>query len=324
MQSIKNLQYMMRKKMDKATFRILRAANKHINDESFNMEFGVTNQSNGSTSFYILSMGIWHSMFDNVTPTFCESAVPNQWKLGELVSKDNYIEELLEQIYPADVPFGLQEEKELVRILILTSIIPIRHPKPDMSPAVAAEFADSEIKRFDREILPDNVLFLEQPIPAFWIPLKKGFTTIGFFETKYDEGSQQNSALLIITGMQVAIKIHISKKGCCIQKIERDGKPLFPDSYSTWMSPDELIKNAELENWTYSCMSILCHTFNFYWSRWNATVSSDQLVMKYNYGEDKEDIDVPAPQPLLGKELLEKFFASRPEVANLFGKNAII
>ncbi|GIY24181.1 axonemal protein [Caerostris darwini] len=78
------------------------------------------------------------------------------------------------------------------------------------------------------------------------------------------------------------------------------------------MSPDELIKillymginvtvqkdissfievsskNAELENWTYSCMSILCHTFNFYWSRWNATVSSDQLVMKYNYGEDKE------------------------------------
>ncbi|GBO36209.1 hypothetical protein AVEN_266225-1 [Araneus ventricosus] len=88
------------------------------------------------------------------------------------------------------------EEKELMRLPYRTSIIPIRHPKPDMSPAVAAEFADSEIKRFDKEMcsaisvsfkLPENVIFLEQPVPGFWVPLKKGFTTIGFFETKYDE-----------------------------------------------------------------------------------------------------------------------------------------
>lgn len=40
----------------------------------------------------------------------------------------------------------------LIHIPYQTSIIPIRHPKPDMSPALAAEFADSEIKRFDREM----------------------------------------------------------------------------------------------------------------------------------------------------------------------------
>ncbi|GFT07226.1 axonemal protein [Nephila pilipes] len=473
MQSIKNLQHMMRKKMDVATFKILRAANEHINDESFNMEFGVSDQSNGQTSItYCLwgnlsknlrhkgmtwtSIGfsfelppellkiscavrIWHSLFDNITPTFCESAIPNGCKLGELVIKDNFAETLLEEIYPASedqiclqleasvmsellnaalkqiaapelsgktdaekfssaitftppeepeliilekaeyyvvgglyhfdlfqLPYQTMKsgcwiftnwnEKELVRIPYRTSIIPIRHPKPDMSPAVAAEFADSEIKRFDKEMcsaisvslkLPENVLFLEQPVPAFWIPLKKGFTTIGFFETKYDEdtghiffktnrfgiigllqrkynnmpyqswelskGIENNTALLTITGMQVAIKINISKEGCCIQQIERDGKSLFSDCYSVWMNPDGLIKkllsmginigvekdinnfieispkDAELENWTYSCMSVLCHAFNFYWSRWNAAMQSDQLVLKYNFVEDEKD-----------------------------------
>lgn len=44
------------------------------------------------------------------------------------------------------------EKKVLIHIPYQTSIIPIRHPKPDMSPALAAEFADSEIKRFDREM----------------------------------------------------------------------------------------------------------------------------------------------------------------------------
>lgn len=46
----------------------------------------------------------------------------------------------------------LGEKKVLIHIPYQTSIIPIRHPKPDMSPALAAEFADSEIKRFDREM----------------------------------------------------------------------------------------------------------------------------------------------------------------------------
>ncbi|GFQ90477.1 axonemal protein, partial [Trichonephila clavata] len=290
------------------------AANEYINDESFNMEFGVADKSSDQTSIsYCLwgnlsknlrhkgmnlpSVGfsfelppellkiscavrIWHSLFDNVTSTFCESAIPNECRLGELIVEDDFAETLLEQIYPASedqiclqldalamaellstalkqisapelssktdsekfssaVTFTPPEEpeltilekaeyfvvgglyhfdlfqlphqtvksgcwiftnwneKELCRIPYRTSIIPIRHPKPDMSPAVAAEFADSEIKRFDKEMcsaisvslkLPDNVLFLEQPIPAFWIPFKKGFTTIGFFETKFDEG----------------------------------------------------------------------------------------------------------------------------------------
>ncbi|KAF8797303.1 dynein axonemal intermediate chain 7-like isoform X2 [Argiope bruennichi] len=471
-QSIKNLQFMMRKKMDTATFRILRAASEHINDETFNMEFGITDQSSPDPRFSFCLWGnltknlrhkgmnlpstgfsfelppellkincavrIWHSMFDNVTPTFCESSVPHACQLGEVISKDDFTDALLEDIYSAtDDQFGLQleasafseiliaalkqivpsetsgksdtdkfssaivftppdepeitilekaeyfvvgglyhfdlfqlpyqtvksgcwiftnwEEKELMRLPYRTSIIPIRHPKPDMSPAVAAEFADSEIKRFDKEMcsaisvsfkLPENVIFLEQPVPAFWVTIKKGFTTIGFFETKYDEdtghiffktnqfgvigflqrkynnmpyqswelikGKQQNTALLIITGMQAAIKIEISEEGCCIQQIERDGKSLFSNSYSVWMSPDALIKklllmginvaiekdinkfievsskNTELENWTYSCMSVLTHTFNFYWSRWNAVVSPDQLVMRFNSEENNE------------------------------------
>ncbi|GFQ85153.1 axonemal protein, partial [Trichonephila clavata] len=127
------------------------------------------------------------------------------------------------------------------------------------------------------------------------------------------KGAEKNTALLTITGMQVAIKINIAKEGCCIQQIERDGKFLFSSCYSIWMNPDGLIKkllsmgmniavekdisnfieitpkNAELENWTYSCMSILCHAFNFYWSRWNVAVQSDQLVMRYNFAEDEKD-----------------------------------
>ncbi|GBM69237.1 Protein CASC1 [Araneus ventricosus] len=121
-QSIKNLQFMMRKKMDLATFRILRAANEHINDETFNMEFGVTDQSSNQPRFSFCLWGnltknlrhkgmnlpstgfsfelppellkmscavrIWHSMFDNVTPTFCESSVPCTWQLGEVIVKD--------------------------------------------------------------------------------------------------------------------------------------------------------------------------------------------------------------------------------------------
>ncbi|CAL1276527.1 unnamed protein product, partial [Larinioides sclopetarius] len=257
-QSIKNLQFMMRKKMDVATFRILRAANEHINDETFNMEFRVTDQSSQQPSF---SFCLWGNLTKN------------------LRHKDDFTDALLQEIYPAvDDQIGFQmeapvfsevlsaalkqiassepsgkpeadkfssaivftppdepettilekaeyflvgglyhfdlfqlpyqtvksgcwiftnwEEKELVRLPYRTSIIPIRHPKPDMSPAVAAEFADSEIKRFDKEMcsaisvsfkLPESVIFLEQPVPAFWVPLRKGFTTIGFFETKYDE-----------------------------------------------------------------------------------------------------------------------------------------
>ncbi|CAL1276528.1 unnamed protein product [Larinioides sclopetarius] len=127
------------------------------------------------------------------------------------------------------------------------------------------------------------------------------------------KGKQPNTALLIITGMQAAIKIEISQEGCCIQQIERDGKSLFPDHYSAWMSPDALIKkllfmginiavekdidcfieisskDVELENLAYSCISLLSHAFNFYWSRWNAVVPPDQLVVRYNSEENGEE-----------------------------------
>ncbi|KAG8185989.1 hypothetical protein JTE90_027661 [Oedothorax gibbosus] len=475
-ESIKNLQCMVRKKIDKATFRILRGANENINDETFNMEYGIRDNSGAGfilclwgnlaknlrhRGMELTSVGfsfdlppelakvncavrILHTMFDNVTPLFCESALPVEWKLGELTIKDDYNLSLVDEIYSTDneeitrelnasefsetignilkqlnameifskadaekitpgMSFTPPEEPEITivekaeyfpvgglyyfdlfqlphqtvksgcwifthwdeqvlqRIPFRTSIIPIRHPKPDMSPAVAAEFADSEIKRFDKEMCSaisvclnnllsesSSVLFLEQPLPSFWIPEKKGFTSIGFFETKYDEetgqiqfktnqfgvigllqrrynnmpyqswelisGDDPNSCVLNITGMQLAIKIEIGKGLGCIRGIEQDGKSLFPESYSMWMSPAEVIKklmsmginiaveeeiskfievsskNNQLENRAYSCMSMLCNPFNFYWSRWNATVSSDQLVMKYNVGPtDNQD-----------------------------------
>lgn len=40
------------------------------------------------------------------------------------------------------------------------------------------------------------MLFLEQPIPAFWLEDRKGFTRVGFFETKLDEGNAKQWLLL--------------------------------------------------------------------------------------------------------------------------------
>nr|XP_042899742.1 dynein axonemal intermediate chain 7-like [Parasteatoda tepidariorum] len=148
------------------------------------------------------------------------------------------------------------------------------------------------------------------------------FGIIGLLQRKYNNipyqswelvhGKNPNSASLIISGMHVSLKIQINKDGCAIENIEQDGKSLFSDSYLMWMEPEDLLKkllymginiiverdihkyvevihkNAEFENWCYSCMAISCHAFNFYWSRWNAVVGSDQFVLKYNTGGNNE------------------------------------
>ncbi|XP_035216096.1 protein CASC1-like, partial [Stegodyphus dumicola] len=410
LESIRNLQCMMRKKIEIATFLILRAANQYVNDETFNIEYGIVDCFEDDKTSPPISLCLWgnlsknvrhkgidsssmefnfelppelikvkcavrimHTLFDNVTPTFCESSMPYQWNLGNSEIRKPCSETLLDEIFPRTenelldaknealstafhaeltsavskqissmesatashsevdknpivmftppeepeltilekseyfavggiyhfdlfyLPyptvmagswiFSHCEEKVLRHIPYQTSIIPIRHPKPDMSPALAAEFADSEIKRFDKEMcsaisltlkVPDDVLFLEQPLPAFWVDHKKGFTSIGFFETKYDEdtghisfktnrfgviallqrrynnmpyqswelisGNDENSASLAITGMHVALKIKIKSGKCCIENIEQDGKSLFSDVYDIWRNPNLLVK----------------------------------------------------------------------------------
>ncbi|XP_054712845.1 dynein axonemal intermediate chain 7 homolog [Uloborus diversus] len=478
MESIKNLQFMMRSKIDIATFEFLMAGNEYINDESFNIEYCITDKPEKDISIPPITMCLWgnlsknlrhkgmdlpeiglsfelppdlirincavrilHSLFDFATPSFCATSLPKFFSLGNIPTQETYFETLLKDIYsenysqhkdihkeetvlgksapaagklaaavenaltakvdsektspamvftPPEEPeitivdhceyfvvggfyhfdllqlptptvkvdcwiFTYCEDKVLKHIPYHTSIIPIRHPKPDMSPAVAAEFADSEIKRFDKEMcsaisisiqLSEEILFLEQPLPAFWLEDRKGFTTIGFYETKHDEDTgrlffktnhfgiigmlqrkynnmpyqsweltsegQANCASLFITGMHVGIQIEILDSECCIKKIEQDGKSLFPNCYTIWMSPDKLVKKLAfmginitvendvdkyietskkeetMESWTFSCMSVLCHSFNFYWSRWNATLPKDQIVLKYRPQDSDE------------------------------------
>ncbi|KFM68055.1 hypothetical protein X975_10737, partial [Stegodyphus mimosarum] len=48
--------------------------------------------------------------------------------------------------------------------------------------------------------------------------------------------------------------------------------------------------DPKLEHWIYSCISVLCHVFNFSCSRFNSTLEKDQCVLKYSHSDSQEEI----------------------------------